>query len=213
MNRSGEVGRVSNGKSFVAARLRLAFCGRNMPRESHYNRLLFAITVAFVIVAQFALCYEALVCRGYPPLTEFGMYKKWTCPFLIWVPAVFGTRAMRFWGLVILSISTTCLFMMISINGMMRPSIGHLAGVQGIVRYHYPEIVANTLFSFPVAFAIMYLPERVFGDLWRAIFFLPTANVSFVDTWKLAWRISSQPDEPTEQSDPPKSPAGRKFES
>jgi hypothetical protein len=168
-----------------------------MPDESHFNRWLFWLTILAVIVAQFALCYEALVCRGYPPLTEIGLYKKWASPFVIWIPAIFATRPMRFWGLVVLSISTTCLFVMVSINGMVVPSIGHLAGVQGIIQFHYPEIVVNTLFCFPFVFAIMYFPERAFGDIWRAICRLPTASISFVDTWRLAWRTKASPSEPT----------------
>ena len=164
-----------------------------MSNESHFNRWFFWLTIVALIAAQFALCYEALVCRGYPPLTEIGMYKKWASPFLIWIPAIFGTRAMRFWGLMALSISTTCLFVMISISGMIRPSIGHLAGVQGIIRYHYPEIIVNSLFCFPFVFAIMYLPERVFGDIWRAVCCLPTANNHFLETWRLARQDKSQP--------------------
>lgn len=168
-----------------------------MPRETHFNLPFFTLMVILVIIGQFALCYEALVCRGYPPLTELGMYKKWACPFLIWIPAVFGTRTMRYWGLVTFSISTTCLFVMISVNGMVRPSIGHLAGVWGILQYHYPEIIVNTLFCFPFVFAILYFPERVFGDVWRAIFLLPTASISSAKTWALAWNTESQKHDPT----------------
>ena len=163
-----------------------------MARESQYNIVLFWLAVIAVMTAQFALCYEALVCRGYPPLTEIGMYKKWASPLLIWIPAIFGTRIMRFWGLVVLSIFTTSMFVMISINGMIVPSIGHLAGVTGIIRHHLPEIAINTLFCFPITFAIMYFPERVFGDLWRALFALPTRNISFAETWNSAWRIRTK---------------------
>lgn len=144
------------------------------------------------MTAQFALCYEALVCRGYPPLTEIGLYKKWASPFVIWIPAIFGTRVMRFWGLVALSIFTTSLFVMISINGMIVPSIGHLAGVTGIISHHTAEITIYTLFYFPITFATMYFPERVFGDLLRALFTLPTRNISFAETWNLAWKIRAK---------------------
>ena len=161
-----------------------------MPVETHFNRWLFWLAILTVIVAQFVLCYEALVCRGHPPLTEMGMYKQLASTCLIWIPAIFGTRAIRLWGLVVLSLSTTCLFVMISLNGMLRPSIGHLAGVPGIIRHYYSEIVIYTAFCFPFAFAIMYFPERVFGDIWRAICFLPTSNLSFVETWKRAWRMN-----------------------
>ena len=164
-----------------------------MPEESHFNHWLFWLTVIAVLVAQFALCYEALVCRGYPPLTEIGMYKQWASPFLIWLPAIFGTRVMRFWGLVVLSFCVACLFQMISINGMMRPSIGHLAGVSGIIKSHYSEILVNAAFCVPFVSAIMYFPERVFGDVWRALFGLPTRNISFAETWNSAWRIRSKP--------------------
>ena len=161
-----------------------------MPKESHFNHWLFWLTVFAVAMAQFALCYEALVCRGYPPLTEMGIYKKWASPFIIWLPAIFGTRVMRFWGLVASSFITACLFQMISINGMMTPSIGHLTGVSGIIKSHYPEILIVSLFCLPFVFAILYFPERVFGDLSRALFALPTRNLSFAETWDEAWRVS-----------------------
>ena len=160
-----------------------------MPSESKLFHCLFWLTVIAVVIAQFALCHEALICRGWPPLSETGMYKMWASPFLIWLPAIFGTRVMRFRGLTILALSVSCLFAMISINGMMRPSIGHLAGVSGIIKHHYVEIIFSTLFYSPFVFAIMYFPERVFGDLWRAIWFRPISNMSFSETWKSAWAL------------------------
>ena len=67
-----------------------------MSIDSHFNHWLFWPSVITVALAQFGLCYEALVCRGYPPLSEMGMYKMWASPFLIWLPAIFGTRITRF---------------------------------------------------------------------------------------------------------------------
>ena len=164
-----------------------------MPRESHFNFWLFWCAVFAVAVAQFALCYEALVCRGYPPLTEIGMCKMWTAPILVWIPSVFGTRVMRFWGLVATSFITACLFQMISINGSMIPSIGHLIGVSGIIKSYFPYILIASSFCLPFVFAILYFPERVFGDLTRALFALPTRNMSFAETWDAAWKTRTEP--------------------
>lgn len=163
--------------------------------ETHFNRPLFWLAVAGVMIAQFALCYEALVCRGVPPLTEAGMNKKWASTFLVWLPAIFGTRVLRLRGLAVLSLWITCLFAMISSNGTLRPSIGHLAGVQGIIETYWMDIAATTFTYFPIVFAILYLPERVFGDAWRALCRLPTANLSFGETWRMAWgdRLQSAP--------------------
>ena len=147
------------------------------------------MTVLAVLVAQFGLCHEALICRGWPPLSEIGMYKMWASPFLIWIPAVFGDRVTRLRGLVVLTLGICAYFSMISINGMMRPSIGHLAGVTGIIEHHFMEILFTSLFWSPFVFAIMYFVERVFGDLWRAICLLPTKAMSFSDTWNAAWKI------------------------
>jgi len=163
-----------------------------MSIDSHFNHRLFWPSVIAVALAQFGLCYEALVCRGYPPLSEMGMYKMWASPFLIWLPAIFGTRITRFWGLVVASFLTACLFQMISINGTMTPSIGHLTGVSGIIKNHYPEILLGATFCFPIVFAVTYFLERVFGDVWRAMFGLPTRNLTFRETWDSAWRFRSQ---------------------
>ncbi len=163
-----------------------------MPRESHFNHCLFWLSVIAIVLVQFALCYEALVCRGSPPLTETGKIKMYASPFLIWIPAIFGTRVMRFWGLACMSFVSACLFQMISISGMVRPSVGHLSGVFGILKDHYPEILIHATFCFPIVFAITYFLERVFGDLWRAIFALPTRDLSFTETWNSAWRIGTK---------------------
>jgi hypothetical protein len=143
---------------------------------------LFWLTVVAVIALQFSLCYEALVCRGYPPLSETGHYKKLASTCLFWVPAVLGNRATRLKGLVVMAVFTTAIFSMISINGMVRPSAGHLIGVMGILRFHLPEILANSLLYSPFVFAVMYIPERVFGDLWRAVWLLPSSSKIDSDT-------------------------------
>ena len=145
---------------------------------------MFWLTVFAVVGSQFTLCHEALVCRGWPPLSEIGIYKMWACPFLIWIPAAFGNRVSRFWGLVVMTFAITAFFTMISINGMMRPSIGHLAGVTGILKHHFIEILFTSVFWSPFIFAILYFIERVFGDLWRAIWMLPTEKMSFSETWR-----------------------------
>ena len=168
-----------------------------MPQESHFNNQLFWLSVTVIALAQYALCHEALVCRGYPPLTETGMYKVCLSPFLIWLPAIFGTRVMRFWGLVATSLSFACLIQMIYINGMVTPSIGSLSGVSGIIKHHYIETLITTVFCFPFVFAITYFPERVFGDLWRALFALPTRNLSFTETWNSARANQSKPNSRT----------------
>jgi hypothetical protein len=153
---------------------------------------LFWLSVVAVAIVQFALCYEALVCRGHPPLTEMGVFKKWASTCLFWIPAVFGNRVMRFRGLAVIAIATTCLLVMISINGMLRPSIGHLAGVTGIIKAFYLEIVVATVFWSPFVFAMLYFPERVFGDVWRALWLQSTPNISFSEIWNAAWKINSR---------------------
>lgn len=142
----------------------------------------FWLTVVAVITLQFSLCYEALVCRGYPPLSETGLYKKLASTCLFWVPAVLGNRATRLKGLVVMAVFTTAIFSMISISGMVRPSVGHLIGVMGILRFHLPEILTSSLLYSPFVFAVMYIPERVFGDLWRAVWLLPSDSRIDSDT-------------------------------
>ena len=88
-----------------------------------------------------------------------------------------------------MSFTTTIFFTMISINGMIRPSIGHLAGVSGILQHHFWEILFTSIFWSPLTFVILYFVERVFGDTWRAIFSLPTEIISFSDTWRTAWKV------------------------
>lgn len=105
-----------------------------------------------------------------------GLYKKLAAPCLFWLPAVFGTRLQRLSGLIVNSFVTSGLQVMISLNGMKRPSIGHLRGVIGIIQFHFFEIVVGAMIYFPLVLAISYIPERVLGDLWRAAWLLPPVS-------------------------------------
>lgn len=157
-----------------------------MMHQSRFSQCFFWLAVFAVVYIQFLLCYEALICRGWPPLTVAGIYKKWSVPFLVALPAVFGSRANRLRGLAVMSLSVTCLFEMISINEMVRPSIGHLAGVTGILRLHGVGISVATVLNAPLAFVLLYFVERVLGDLWRGVWFLSSPNERFEDVWRSA---------------------------
>lgn len=160
-----------------------------MSQNSKLCKRLFWFAVAAVLVGQLALCHEALVCRGDPPLTVAGLMKQLASPFLVALPAVFGSRANRMRGLIVLSLWVTCLFVMISINGTMRPSIGHLAGISGILKLHAVEIAIFTLAYAPLAFGLLFFIERVSGDLWRAMWLLPSPHIPFADVWREAWGV------------------------
>jgi len=154
------------------------------------------LSIIAVFSIQLTLCHEAFVCRGWPPLTEFGMYKMWASPFLVWIPAIFGTRATRFRGLAVMSFLVGVCFAMISINGMLTPSIGHLRGAMGLFASNFVSIIFTSLVWSPFVFGILYFVERVFGDIWRAVWFLNTEQMTFAETWGAAWhiRVVSQPE-------------------
>ena len=152
---------------------------------------LYWFLVFCVVAGQFGLCYEALVCRGWPPLTEVGICEMCAAPFLVWLPAIFGDRPTRLRGLAVMAVAVAAIFMMIDLNGMVRPSIGHLAGVTGILRMHVQEILLSTIVVWPLVFAVLYFPERVLGDAWRAVLRLPSSTATFSETWKAAWAIGN----------------------
>jgi hypothetical protein len=152
--------------------------------------ILFWQGVIAVIITQFVLCYGAMVCRGYPPLTELELGKMLASPLFVWLPSIFGTRVNRMRGVALMSISQTVILAMIWFNWGMIPSIGHLAGPMGILRQHWIEILfLATLFT-PFTFFALYFYERVTGDLWRIVLGRPTKRMTFSETWTRAWRFS-----------------------
>jgi hypothetical protein len=161
-------------------------------RKTHIFNILFWLTVFTVLTAQFVLCFDAIVCRGWPPLTENGMYKLWGSPFLVWIPAVFTNRVTRFRGLAVMTFGLATYFSMISVSGVMTPSIGHLTGVTGLIRKHFVEILFTSTMYSPFVFTVTYFVERVFGDLWRALWLLPSETMTFAETWHKAWRICAR---------------------
>ena len=147
----------------------------------------FWLAVAAVVVSQFALCYDAMTCRGYPPLEEHEILSLYLSPVFAWLPAVFGSQVDRLRGVMVLSVTMTVFLTMVDVNGNVRPSVGSHAGPLGIVQTYFLEILVYTAFYTPFTFVAMYFYERVFGDLWRTVCFQRTERIRFWDVWEQAW--------------------------
>jgi len=167
---------------------------------------LFWLTVFLVAATQFYLCYTWMIYRTYFGIPDYEFYKKWGAPFLVFLPAVWGTRGRRFWGLLFLSFLFSFYLQIESVNRFSRPSLGHVAGISGLLQYNIVPILAGSLFFTPITFALLYLPEKVLGDYWRSLFLLPCPRQSFPEIWAEAIGIhrpaNQQPELSAHNSDP-----------
>lgn len=152
-----------------------------------YRIYFYWFTVFLVAAIQFYLCYSWMVHRTYIGLHEFEWYKKWGAPFLVFLPAVWGTRGRRFWGLLFLCFWFTLCLQIETCNRFSgRPSTGHLIGVFALLQNNIMPIIAGSLFFTPITYVLLYLPEKVLGDYWRSLFLLPCPNQSFPEIWSEA---------------------------
>ena len=123
-----------------------------------------------VLLAHLRLSYPAIVCRGHPPLGPNEMIGLFVAPTFVGLPAVFGDPKHRYLGVVIGAAGFALIYALaiITLNDA-RPSIGHLAGIPGIVRaYHIGIVILAAILYVPVAIALYFL-ERVLGDLIRSL--------------------------------------------
>lgn len=95
-----------------------------------------------------------------------------TAVSFVGLPAAFGTRELRNRGVVCGAVGFAFVYALAIVNlhfSGARPTIGALAGIPGILRYHHVAVVLQTVFLyFPVAFAIYFI-ERVLGDLTQVV--------------------------------------------
>lgn len=164
-----------------------SLCGRTLRVNFKTSDLFFWQAVTAVIITQFLLCYGAITCRGYPPMTERELFSMLLSPLFVWVPAVFGTRVNRMRGVMLMSSSLTFFLTMVYIDDDMQPSIGHLGGPIGIIKHYFIQLFFMTIVTSPVTFGGLYFFERVAGDIWRAICFQPTERLTFSETWERTW--------------------------
>ena len=155
--------------------------------------LLYWQAVVAVIIAQFGLCYGAMTCRGYPPMTENEIFQMLSSPLIVWVPAIFGSRVNRLRGIMLMSLTTTVLLVMVYVNGDIRPSVGSHSGPLGILRAYLVQILFLTAFFTPPAFFALYYFERVTGDLWRMLCLRKNERLSFSAAWSLSWGHTQKP--------------------
>jgi hypothetical protein len=181
------IGRFLMETLLATARSSVALRGDRLRSKFSTSDLLYWQAVIGVILAQFALCYGAMTCRGYPPMTENEIYQMLASPLVVWVPATFGSRVNRLRGIMIMSLALTILLSMVYVNGDIRPSVGSHSGPLGILKAYFVQILFLTAFFTPIAFFALYHFERVTGDVWRMICLRNTEDLSFSETWAHAW--------------------------
>ena len=183
--------RISRGILCLAYLLRLGYRGRYpacvLKRQFSTSDLLYWQAAFAVIIVQYMLCHDGIVCRGYPPMTEREIYKMLASPLFVWLPAVFGNRVTRMRGVTIMSGSSILFLMMIYFNHGIVPSLGSHSGPIAVLLANIFPILICGIVCWPLGFFCHYFYERVLGDLWRMIWILPTESVSFSETWRLAW--------------------------
>lgn len=173
--------------SFAATGVSRPLCGHVLRFKFTTFDLLFWQAVTAVVVVQFTLCYDAMVCRGYPPITEVAFNKQLVSPLLVCLPAVVGTRVNRMRGVMAMAISITLFWAMIYVDDDIRPSTGSTHGPAGIVRFYFAQLVFVSVLAVPFVFTALHFFERVAGDMLRLICFQRTERLTFSETWERAW--------------------------
>jgi len=123
-----------------------------------------------VLLAHLQLSYPAIICRGHPPLAPNDLIALFIAPLLTGLPAIFGNTNRRRRGVIIGSAGFATVYALALINlNDARPSVGHLAGIPGIVRaYHIGVMLIVPVLYFPTVIALYFI-DRVLGDLIRLI--------------------------------------------
>jgi hypothetical protein len=123
-----------------------------------------------VLLAHLRLSYPAIICRGYPPLAPNDLIALFIGPLLAGLPGVFGDTDRRRRGVIIGAAGFAIVYALALINlNDARPSIGHLAGIPGIIRaYHAGVMLIAALLYIPTVIALYFI-DRVLGDLIRLI--------------------------------------------
>ena len=132
--------------------------------------MLFLICWIGVLLAHLRLSYPAIVCRGHPPLAPNDLIALFVAPLFVALPAILGDHERRRHGVLVGAAGFAIVYALALINlNDGRPSIGHLAGIPGIIRaYHVGIILTAALLYIPTAIALYYI-DRVFGDLMRML--------------------------------------------
>lgn len=127
--------------------------------------MLFWISWTAILLAHLRLSYPAIICRGHPPLDPDDLVALFIAPAFVGLPSIFGDTRRRLRGVLVGSAGFAIIYALVLINlNDTRPSIGHLAGIPGIVRtYHIGILVAAFVLYYPVALSL-YFVECVIGD-------------------------------------------------
>jgi hypothetical protein len=121
-----------------------------------------------ILFAHLRLSYPAIVCRGHPPLAPNDLIALFVGPLFVALPAILGDLASRRLGILVGAAGFAIVYALALINlNDARPSIGHLAGITGIIRtYHVGVILLAALLYIPTTIALYFI-DRTFGDLIR----------------------------------------------
>jgi hypothetical protein len=126
------------------------------------------LLAVLILSLHILLCYPAATRRGYPPIHPFWMGPA-LCLGLLAVPffPLFDDRPSVRWPLRISFILVFCSMLgIVATNGRVTPSLGHLAGVAGILQYDFERVVGNTISQLIALAPVMLAIEYVSAVLW-----------------------------------------------
>jgi hypothetical protein len=146
-----------------------------------YPRLAFVFAAA-VLLLHFAFCYQGMTRRGYPPIHPFwdGMALYVCLSGIVFFP-FFDDRPATRHLLRNIFLTLYCFIATIAkanINGP-RPSIGHLAGVEGVLRYHGGMCIVGTVESMIMLYLPVWWLEVLAVDFWRRLRRFPDGASTF----------------------------------
>lgn len=139
--------------------------------QTHRRPLCWLLTALGVVAVHAVLSYPAAVARGHPPMEPWELVAPFLAPFAMLLPALFDDGrhqpVQRVIRILVISACFAFVWAIIEANGHIRPSIGHLAGITGILRFHACEVLVNTVLFTTGAFWFFLCFDRVATDCWN----------------------------------------------
>jgi hypothetical protein len=127
-------------------------------------------TATAVVAAHVVLCWPSAVARGYPALDPWYKVACYLASFGLVLPPLFddgrNRPRLRNIRILIVAVGFAFIWAVVEANKGMIPSIGHLAGVLGILECETDKVVFGTCLLSVVLFPVFFCVDRVAADCW-----------------------------------------------
>jgi len=135
---------------------------------------MYVVAVCAVLMLHAGLCHAAATTRGYPPIQSFNVIAIFLAPAAMILPPLFddfrNDLRSRLWRMAWVAVGF-CLVWGVVITNMVdiRPHIGHLAGVSGILTSNPHRVLSWAALCFPPALLFFYCYEVFAIGFWSLV--------------------------------------------